>query len=222
VGVAHQYCGALGKVANCQVGVSVNAATDAVSCPLDWRLFLPEEWDQDETRRRGGHVPEEIGHQPKWVLAVDMIDELCCWGLEPPVTAADGGFGDITEFRQGLDERELGYVLQVKGSTSAYVEEVEPVQPDYRGTGRPPGAGYRAKPSSLRELALAAGKNAAVGLSWREGSHGRMHSRFLALRVRPANIKLRRAAHAGGQELRVCWLLAEWPADKNEPVKYWL
>jgi len=45
VGVARQYCGALGKVANCQVGVSVNAATDKASCPLDWRIFIPSEWD---------------------------------------------------------------------------------------------------------------------------------------------------------------------------------
>jgi SRSO17 transposase len=49
-----------------------------------------------------------------------------------------------------------------------------------------------------------------------------MHSRFLALRVRPANIKLRRAAHAAGEELPLRWLLCEWPADKDEPVKYWL
>jgi SRSO17 transposase len=222
VGVAHQYCGALGKVANCQVGVSINAATDEASCPLDWRLFLPEEWDHDEERRRKAHVPEEIGHEPKWQLALEMVDELRSWGLEPPVIAADGGFGDITEFRQGLDERELSYVLQVKGSTSAYAEEVEPERPDYEGRGRPPGARYRAKPASLRDLATAAGKRAAVGLSWREGSRGRMHSRFVALRVRPANIKLRRAAHAADEELRVCWLVAEWPTDKDEPVKYWL
>jgi SRSO17 transposase len=222
VGVARQYCGALGKVANCQVGVSVNAATDAASCPLDWRLFIPEEWDDDEERRRKAHVPEEIHHRPKWELALEMIDELRCWGLEPPVISADGGFGDITEFRQGLDQRELRYVLQVKGPTSAYAQEVEPERPDYRGSGRPPAARYRAKPSSLRELALAAGKRAALEVSWREGSRGQMHSRFLALRVRPANITLRRAAHAAGEQLPVHWLVCEWPADKDEPVKYWL
>jgi SRSO17 transposase len=222
VGVARQYCGAVGKVANCQVGVSINAATDAASCPLDWRLFLPEEWDGDEQRRREAHVPEEVRHAPKWELALELIDELRDWGLEPPVISADAGFGDITEFRQGLDQRELRFVLQVKGLTSAYAQEVEPERPDYRGAGRPPAARYRAKPSSLRELALAAGKRAAVGVSWREGSRGRMHSRFLALRVRPANIKLRRAAHAAGEELPLRWLLCEWPADKDEPVKYWL
>jgi SRSO17 transposase len=222
VGVARQYCGALGKVTNCQVGVSVNAATDEASCPLDWRLFMPEEWDDDQERRRKAHVPAEVRHKPKWELALEMIDELRSWGLEPPVISADGGYGDITEFRQGLDERELSYVLQVKGSASAYPWEVEPERPDYRGRGRPPGARYRQKPSSLRALALAAGKRRAQGISWREGSRGRMHSRFLALRVRPANIKLRRAAHAADEQLRACWLLCEWPSDKDEPVKYWL
>jgi SRSO17 transposase len=222
VGVARQYCGALGKVTNCQVGVSVNAATDEASCPLDWRLFMPEEWDDDQERRRRAHVPEEIRHLAKWQLALELIDELRSWGLEPPVISADGGFGDITEFRRGLDERALSYVLQVKGSTSAYAHEVRSERPDYGGRGRPPAARYRAKASSLRDLALAAGKRSAKGVSWREGSRGRMHSRFLALRVRPANIKLRRQAHAAGEELPACWLLCEWPADKEEPVKYWL
>jgi SRSO17 transposase len=183
---------------------------------------MPEEWDDDQERRRRAHVPEEVRHKPKWELALEMIDELRSWGLEPPVISADGGYGDITEFRQGLDERELSYVLQVKGSASAYPWEVEPELPDYRGRGRPPGARYRQRPSSLRALALAAGKRRAQGISWREGSRGRMHSRFLALRVRPANIKLRRAAHAADEELRACWLLCEWPSDKDEPVKYWL
>ncbi len=90
------------------------------------------------------------------------------------------------------------------------------------GRGRPPGARYRAKPASLRALALAAGKDAAVGISWREGTRGRMHSRFLALRVHPANIELRRVAHQTDEELPVRWLLCEWPSDADEPTKYWL
>jgi SRSO17 transposase len=222
VGVAHQYCGALGKVANCQVGVSINAATDEASCPLDWRLFLPQEWDDDAERRQRAHLPDEIRHEPKWRLALEMIDELRSWGLEPPVILGDGGFGEITEFRRGLKERELRYVLQIKAGTSAYAEGIEPERPAYRDRGRPPGARYREKPSSLRELALEAGKRGAKAVSWREGTRGRMHSRFLALRVRPANIQLRRAAHAADEELQLCWLVCEWPSDKDEPVKYWL
>ncbi|MGH2744350.1 MAG: transposase, partial [Thermoleophilaceae bacterium] len=77
-------------------------------------------------------------------------------------------------------------------------------------------------PSSLKDLALAAGKKAAVTVTWREGTRGKMSSRFLALRVRPANIELRRAAHKADEDLAVRWLLCEWPSKADEPVKYWL
>jgi SRSO17 transposase len=151
-----------------------------------------------------------------------MIDELGSWGLTPPVVVADGAYGDITELRTGLEERGISYVLDVKGATSAYPQDVTPERPAWKGNGRPPAARYRAKPSSLRELALAAGKRAARGISWRDGTRGRMHSRFLALRVRPANIELRRSAHRAGEQLPVRWLVCEWPADAEEPTKYWL
>lgn len=222
VGVARQYCGALGKVANCQVGVSINAATDEASCPVDWRLFLPAEWDGDADRRSKAHLPAEIRHEPKWRLALQMIDELSAWGLEPPPILGDAGFGDATEFRSGLAERGLAYVLQVKGDTSAYAQEVSPERRAWSGRGRPPKARYREKPSLLRKLALAAGKRSAKQVTWREGSRGPMRSRFIALRVRPANIALRNRASREQGELELCWLLAEWPADKDEPVKYWL
>jgi SRSO17 transposase len=222
VGVAHQYCGALGKIANCQVGVSVNAATDAASCPLDWRLFIPVGWDSDGERRARSHVPEGIRHVPKWKLALEMIDELRGWGLEPPVVLADAGYGDITGFRAGLEERELDHVVQVKGATSAYAEGIRPELPPHAGSGRPPRPRYRQARSSLRGLALAAGAGAAVEIAWREGTRGGLSSRFLALRVRPANIGLRNRADREGAELPLAWLLCEWPEDHEEPVRYWL
>ena len=220
VAVGRQYCGALGKVANCQVGVSINAATDEASCPLDWRLFLPEEWDDDRERRTKTRLPDEIRYQPKWRLALEMLDDLRKDGLEPAVILADGGYGEISEFRLALDQRELDYVVQVKGATSAYAEDVRPETPAYSGTGRPPKPRYRARRSSLKTLALAAGRDALRTVSWREGSRGKLSSRFLALRVRPANVQLRRAA--GADELPLRWLLCEWPDGANEPVKYWL
>ena len=220
VAVGRQYCGALGKVANCQVGVSINAATDEASCPLDWRLFLPEEWDDDRERRTKTRLPDEIRYQPKWRLALEMLDDLRKDGLEPAVILADGGYGEISEFRLALDQRELDYVVQVKGATSAYAEDVRPETPAYSGTGRPPKPLYRARRSSLKTLALAAGRDALRTVSWREGSRGKLSSRFLALRVRPANVQLRRAA--GADELPLRWLLCEWPDGANEPVKYWL
>jgi SRSO17 transposase len=67
--VARQYCGEVGKVANCQVAVSVNAVSDAASCPLDWRLFLPAEWDEDAERRARAKIPNDVRYRPKWQLA---------------------------------------------------------------------------------------------------------------------------------------------------------
>ena len=90
-GVARQYSGTLGKVANCQIGVSVHAVTDTASCPLDWRLFLPASWDEDSVdeadraevtaRRVRCAIPAEVRHRPKWELVLEMLDALAEHGL---------------------------------------------------------------------------------------------------------------------------------------------
>ena len=140
---------------------------------------------------------------------------------------ADAGDGEVGEFRQGLDDREIGYVVQVKAAISAYPEQVRPTTAPYTGRGRRPRTRYRDKPPSLKQLALAAGPQAGIELIWRRGSKGLQRGRFLALRVRPAGVTPRRQAAARtadsvGWELPTRWLLVEWPTDKPEPVKYWL
>src|SRR5512133_1364185 len=117
VGVQRQYCGTLGKTANCQLGVSVNAVTEQASCPLDWRLFLPESWDGDVERRAACHVPERVRHRPKWQLVLDMLDELDGWQLHPPVLLADSGYGEVGEFRGGLEAGQVAYVVEVRSDT---------------------------------------------------------------------------------------------------------
>ena len=159
VGVARQYSGTLGKVANCQIGVSIHAATDQASCPINWRLFLPESWDDDHARRRAAHVPERVRHRPKWQLVLDMVDELGGWGLRPPVVVADAGYGESGELRLGLEERGLAYVVQVKATTSAYPEAVAPEVAPYAGRGRRPRPRYRGQ----AVLAAAAGPGGRPG-----------------------------------------------------------
>jgi SRSO17 transposase len=224
VGVQRQYSGTLGKTANCQLGVSVNAVTEHASCPLDWRLFLPQRWDEDvmATRRAACHLPERVHHRPKWQLVLDMLDELADWQLSPPVLLADSGYGEVGQFRGGLDARQIPYVVEVRADTSAYPEQVRPSVAPHKGRGRRPRPRYRDQPSSLKELVLATGQQACVELIWRRGSKGLQRGRFLALRVRPAGVTPRRLARAAGGELPVRWLLAEWPVGKPEPVKYWL
>jgi SRSO17 transposase len=206
--------------------VSVNAVTEQASCSLDWRLFMPESWDSDVERRAACQVPARVRHRPKWQLVLDMLDELEGWGLRPPVLVCDAGYGDVGEFRQGLDDRQIPYVVQVKGDTSAYPEQVRPTTAPYQGRGRRPRPRYRDKPVSITQLALAAGQSTGVDLIWRRGSKGLQRSCFLALRVRPAGITPRRQAAAradsAGWELPARWLLVEWPTGHPEPVKYWL
>ncbi|GAB1690880.1 hypothetical protein KRM28CT15_26830 [Krasilnikovia sp. M28-CT-15] len=86
--VARQYTGTAGKVTNCQVGVSLNLVTDTASCPVDWRLFVPEAWDEASTcalpdvagRRRRAAMPVDVVHREKWRLGMEMIDEVVGWG----------------------------------------------------------------------------------------------------------------------------------------------
>jgi SRSO17 transposase len=219
VGVARQYSGALGKVGNCQVGVSISAVTAQASCPIDWRLYLPAEWDEGP-RRAACRVPDQARHQPKWQLALDMIDELVGWGIAPAPVLGDSAYGDATALRLGLEQREISYVLDVKSTTSALPEDAEPVRPDYPGRGRPAAARYRRPFSNVAELARAADPDAWVEIEWREGTRGPLRSRFLAIRVRPANVQLRRADPDG--QLPVGWLLAEWPAGADAPTGFWL
>lgn len=150
-GVAGMYCGALGKCGNCQIGVSVNMVSDRASSAVDWRLFLPESWDDAKPgedlllaegirrRRTKAGVPDTARHREKWRLTLDMLDEVRGeW--EPPdlPVVADAGYGDATGFREGLAERGLTYAVTVKATTTAHPGDATPERPPYSGQGRPP------------------------------------------------------------------------------------
>src|ERR671939_926461 len=136
-GVARQYSGTLGKIGNCQIGVSICAVTDAASCPLSWRLFLPASWDETQAateeaaaviagRRARAGIPDDARHREKWRLALDMLDELAGWQLGPPVVVSDAGYGNTAEFRDGLSERGWAWVVQVNGDLTAHAGAAVP------------------------------------------------------------------------------------------------
>ena len=174
------------------------------------------------TRRAACHLPRDIHHRPKWQLVLDMLDELGGWELGPPVLLADSAYGEVGCFRWGLDARQVPYVVEVQAATSAYPEHVRPSVAPHTGRGRRPRPRYHHQHCSLEDLALQAGQQACVQLTWRRGSKGLQRGRFLALRVRPAGVTPRRLARQDGGELPVRWLLAEWPRGKATPTKYWL
>ena len=246
--VARQYSGTLGKVGNCQVGVSVHLVNEHASCAADWRLFCPESWDDEaladpvaaaaaRRRRELSRIPGQVRHTEKWRLALEMIEEMTGpggWGVLEQVTARGGarpvvvsdvGYGDNALFRQQLTAAGWQYVVAVKGSPRAYPAEAIPEARPYGGLGQPPKPAYPGPPATLRQLALAHADTVRP-VTWRQGTRATkgnptaaMTSHFVAIRVRPASRHIPREAD---RSLPDCWLLAEWPPQADEPTGYWL
>ena len=133
VGVARQYSGTLGKTANCQVAVSLHQMGAEESTILDWRLYLPESWTQDAPRRAAAGIPAEVKFQTKWQLALAMIDEARQWGLRCGVVLADAGYGEVTEFRQGLEARHLPYALGIPSTLGVWTQAAPEAQAESAG-----------------------------------------------------------------------------------------
>ncbi len=137
-------------------------------------------------RCRTAEEPDAGWAREKWRLALDTFDELAGWGLVPPVVVADAGYGQNADFRAGLGERGIGYVVAVRSDVTLHPHDAQPTAPAWSGNGRKPQPRYRHKPSSVAALAAGHGRQVFTEVRWREGSRGPMRSRFLALRVRPS------------------------------------
>jgi SRSO17 transposase len=219
VGVARQYSGTLGKTGNCQIAVSLHRTDARGSSPLGFRLYLPKEWTDDEARCQAAGVPDEVGFQPNWQLALELIDQAWEGGLtKPPVVLADAAYGEVTAFRQALEARDLAYAVGISKALAVWPEPPDGAVPNGTGRGRPV-KGMRfgdQKPVSVKELALAHPQRFRT-VRWREGSRGPLTSRFWAKRIQAAHGW--NHGQAPGKEV---WLLVEWPAEEPEPVKYYL
>jgi SRSO17 transposase len=221
VGVARQYCGALGKQDNCQVAVSLSVANDRASLPIAYRLYLPETWANDPARRAKAGVPEEVAFATKPAIALGQIQQALAEGVPVGVVLGDAGYGDETAFRVGVRDLGLRYVLGIRSATSVWPPGEAPLPPlPWSGRGRPPSRLRRSpehRPVPVKELALGLSARAWRTVTWREGSRAALTSRFAALRVRPAHRDTARSEPWAEE-----WLLIEWPRGATEPTKYWL
>ena len=222
VGVARQYCGALGKTANCQVAVTLDLGTEESSIPLDWALYLPEVWIDDPARRKKAGIPDEVSFKKKPDLALDLIDEVRSWGLSDRLVLADSAYGDGYRFRQGLRDRGLHYVLQVSGDMTAWTEDPHPSEPPMKRGGKVARKRLYAKElppvRSLREIAKDLPSSSWRKVTWREGTKGPLSSCFARVVVWMANGLVQGKTMEVPQEE----LLIEWPSDKESPLKFWL
>ena len=222
VGVARQYCGQVGKQDNCRVAVSVSVTTGKASMPVAFRLYLPETWTKDRNRRTKTGVPDEIQFQTKTEIALEQIQRARQRGIPQGVVLADAGYGVDTSFRAALTKMELAYIMGVQSSVTVWKpgEAPQPAPARRGSTGRPRKLLQRdAKhhPVSAKELAVSLPADAWKKVTWRQGVKQKLHSRFAALRVRPAHRDYWRAEPHPEE-----WLLIECPADEKEPAKYWL
>jgi SRSO17 transposase len=222
VGVAHQYCGQLGKSDNCQVAVSLSVATWNASLPIAYRLYLPEEeWAKDSKRRESVGVPSEIAFQTKPQIALDQIRQAVEAGVDPGAVLADAAYGNDTKFRAGVTALGLLYIVGVQSSVTVWEPGTQPLPPKpWKGQGRPPKLLRRDgqhKPISAKQLATELPPSAWKDITWRQGTERGLRSRFAAVRVRPAHRDYWKAEPPPEE-----WLLIEWPKGEAEPARYWL
>ena len=200
VGVHHQYCGQLGKQANCQVTVTLSIANHHASLPIAYRLYLPQEWAKDAARRKKARIPKEISFKTKPQIALEQIGEALAAGVPPGLVLTDASYGSNSAFRAGVSALGLTYVVAI--IPTAMVRRVTD-------------DGALGPRQSVKTLALGLPKKAWRTITWREGTNKKLRSRFGRVQVRTAPI---RGAAARGEET----LLIEWPKGEPEPTKYWL
>lgn len=222
VGVQRQYSGALGRVDNCQVGVSLHLAGERGSSCIGMRMYMPKEWTDDRPRCAKVGVPDEVRFKTKPEIALDHLDNALRWGVRKRVVLADAGFGDNTDFRAGLQQRGLDYVVGIQTTIKVWAPGTSPNSPEQlpqKPTGRPRTrhATGEQKPLTVLELALSMGRKNLKTLTWREGVKGPQRSRFAAVRVRTSHHHSMGAPP--GPEV---WLFWAWPTDAEKPNKFWL
>ena len=193
VGVARQYSGTLGKVANCQIIVTAHYVADepTSSAPLHWpvtaQLYLPDAWASDSARRAKVHVPPTVPFQTKPELALALVDQARAWGVPFAWVVADAGYGDNPAFVHGLDDRHIAYVVGISSTFGvrlpAEVHAAVPVLPS-----RPRRRGQPKKPRpapryAAKAILAALPEDRWQPITWREHDDVVLRKQFVAVRV---------------------------------------
>jgi SRSO17 transposase len=220
-GVKRQYSGTLGKIGNCQIGVSVHAVGAKGTVPLGWALYLPQEWCEDPGRRRRAKIPDEIEFKTKPELGRELIERAGGWDIARAPVLGDEVYGENTQLRQDLDNAGFQYVFSIDKTASVFAPDTVFVLPERAGeTGR---RRTRLRPDRKPEpafklIARLAPENMQT-VTFRDGPDGEpITSRFAFLRVRA----LRRWKNGAEQEPQEEWLICEWPEDHDAPSDYWI
>ena len=201
VGVQRQYTGSAGKIANCQIGVSLSVATRTEQLPIDFELYLPKSWMESDERREEARIPEEVTFKTKIELACDMIRRAVADDIPRGVVLADAFYGDEPSFRAAVRSQGLHYAVGIKSDQRVW-------KLDRRGR-------RCDKPLTVAPLARSLEPKASRRLTWRQGVRAPLAGRFALQRVVPAY-------RAPGDDLALresVWLIMEQPEGEPE-IKY--
>ena len=220
VGVKRQYSGTLGKIGNCQVVVSCVLRSKRSTWPIAMELYLPEEWAEDQNRREVVAIPEDVPFRKKWEIALEQIDQACEADVGVRCVLADSGYGDCCEFRDGLNDRKLPYVVAVRSSVTVFGKPPRFTVPRRNMKPRPRTkvvlAKNSPKPKAVPAVAEALPEAEWQKVVWRKGSKGKLQAEFVALRVTPSH------HWSKGKQNDECWLLCERPVGEKKPTKFYL
>jgi SRSO17 transposase len=220
-GVKRQYSGTLGKIGNCQIGVSVHAVGKHGTAPLGWALYLPEDWCDDPERRTRAKIPGQVVFKTKPELGVELVERAAGWGLPAVPVLGDQAYGDNTALRQRLHDAGREYVLAVAAQTTVFAADTVFAVPDTtaaigRRKSRPR---PDREPETIKDLIGRVSDSCSRVVAFRDGPDGEpVSSWFVFVRVRAAH------RHRDTTPLppREEWLIAEWPLGKPEPTDYWI
>ena len=198
VGVQRQYTGSAGKVANCQLGVSLTVATQTDHIPVDMQLYLPDSWATDAEKRKEAHIPDDVQFQTKPQIALKMVQQAAADGLPLGRVMADCAYGDNAPFREGLRALDLEYAVGIQASTKVYgVNAKDLVHPQPIAVGQWIG---QLRPREFHRI------------GWRDGTKKPLWSHFA----------LRRVIGAADPRQEKMWLVIERSEENKPKLKYYL
>jgi SRSO17 transposase len=218
VGVARQYCGALGKIANCQVATTVALWTGVRAWCLGATLYLPDPWLTADGRQQA-RVPSTVRFQEKWRHALTLLRQVRAAGFELTAVIGDAEFGDVTALRAALHRLRLPYALGISSTLTVFRQRPRLIRREPRegGPGRPRTARRVAetdRPMSVAHVARQLPLSAWHWIRWRNGAQPSRRARFVAVRVTPAT------GWRIGRLAPEVWLLCEREPDGD--LKYYL
>ena len=219
-GVKRQYSGTLGKIGNCQIGVSLHAVCERATLPLGWALYLPEDWCEDPERRRKAKIPANGAFQTKPQLGQALIERAATFAIDRAPVLGDAAYGDNTQLRSALDGEGIDYVLSIKGETTIYPPETVFEVPERAvGSRGPAPSALRAQdePVSVEQFARSLAPEDFQTVTFRGKGKTRVRSRFSFQRVTAAH-----PVNRDNQAPREEWLIIEWPAGQKTPSDYWI